>query len=162
MKKLKIKPFKEAEYAVHKGRIIQPVLMDAAYRPDGWLDFLFWRLIYVKVSDNFNESMSQLEQKLNLQGIRIDTNPISNEQTEVKDSSKLNRSILNQWIPDVENVKVLDLSCSNIKMIDANLFDRLVGLKKLNLSNNQIKTLPAKVFNELERIEEVKFVTQSD
>ncbi len=46
--------------------------MDATYRPDGWLKFQFGHLIYVRVSDNFNESMSELEQKLNLQGIRID------------------------------------------------------------------------------------------
>ncbi len=66
MKKLKIKPFKEAEYARRQGRIIQPVLMDATYTPDGWLDFLFGHLINIQVSDNFNESMSELERRLNL------------------------------------------------------------------------------------------------
>lgn len=70
---------KEAEYAFVQQKIMIPLLLQAKYKPTGWLGLLLGASLYIDFTKNeFNENYQKLKKEIETNAIRI-----SNNQNEV-------------------------------------------------------------------------------
>ena len=61
----------------------------------------------------------------------------------------LNRSLLEEWYPDINETLNLDLNSQQIKTIDPKTFNGLTNLQSLNLNYNQLVSIDPATFNGL-------------
>ena len=61
----------------------------------------------------------------------------------------LDRSLLDQWFPDLTTISILDLSSRQIDSIDQNTFSGLTNLQQLRLQRNKLMSLDAQTFKDL-------------
>lgn len=54
----------EGEYSFQLNRPIIPLIMQKDYRPDGWLGIILGKKIYINFTNNFDDSMTSLNQEL--------------------------------------------------------------------------------------------------
>ena len=64
----------------------------------------------------------------------------------------LNRALLQQWLGDSINNRMLNLNQKNIKDIDPNTFTGLTNVEELYMANNQLKSVEAYMFKELKNL----------